>query len=50
MVMKPKGLLCHMFLLALLDLDCAQHTLSHSIHVTLTDRQKHYGIDLSVYV
>ena len=53
MVMKHKGLLCHMFLLALLDLDYAQHTLSHSIHVTLTDRQKHYCIDsfsLSVYV
>ena len=50
--MKHKGLLCHMFLLALLDLDCAQHTLSHSIHVTLTDRQKHciVSFSLSVYV
>ena len=28
MVMKHKGLLCHMFLLALLDLDCAQHTIT----------------------
>ena len=28
MVMKPKGLLWHMFLLALLDLDCVQHTIT----------------------